>query len=130
MKKKKLKSLVKSAIKKARKDIKLSLIIELKELAGRFGQDSKKMKKGIEKGSKQLAKKLSKYFNIDKAALLEAGNRTEEANVLETPKPVTTRKPGRANSRAAEPSTRRRIKSKVSAKPEAIQNPSDEPGIS
>lgn len=130
MKKKKLKSLVKSAIKKTRKDLKLSLIIELKELASKFGQDSKKINRGIEKGSKQLAKKLSKNFRIDKTAMLEAGNGTEAANVLETPKTITARKPRKAYSRAAEPSTGRHIKSKVLAKPVAIQNPSAEPEIS
>ncbi len=71
MKKSKLKSLVKTARKKAKKDIKSSLITELREIAGRFGQDSKKIRKDIEKGSTQLAKKLSKDIKIDKSAILE-----------------------------------------------------------
>lgn len=72
MKKSKLKSLVKTARKKARKDIKSSLITELREIAGRFGQESKKIRKDIEKGSGQLAKKLSKDIKIDKSTIFEA----------------------------------------------------------
>ena len=75
MKKSKLKSLVKTARKQAKKDIKSSLITELREIAGRFGQESKKIRKDIEKGSNQLAKKLSKDIKIDKSAILE--NRKE-----------------------------------------------------
>lgn len=107
MKKDKLKSLVKAARKTARKDIELRLITELKELAGKLGQDSKKLKKDIEKGSKQLAKKLSRKLKIDKSAILEASNETKAANVLKIPKPAATRKPRTISSRAAEPATRK-----------------------
>lgn len=72
MKKSKLKSLVKSARKTAEKDIRLSLITGLKEIAGTFGEGSKKINKDIEKSSKQLAKKLSKDIKINKAAIIEA----------------------------------------------------------
>ena len=71
MKKKKLKSLVESARKTVRNDIKRSLITELTSIAVKLGQDSKKLNKEIEKGSKELAKKLSKDIRIDKAAIIE-----------------------------------------------------------
>ncbi|HEY0177030.1 MAG TPA: hypothetical protein VGC08_11675 [Pedobacter sp.] len=86
MKKSKLRSLVKSARKTAKKDIKLNLISELKEIAGKFGQGSKKLERDIEKGSKQLAKKLSKDIKIDKSAIIEA-NKQAKAAVEETPAP-------------------------------------------
>lgn len=72
MKKSKLKSLVKSARKTAEKDIRLSLITGLKEIAGVFGEGSKKINKDIEKSAKQLAKKLSKDIKINKTAIIEA----------------------------------------------------------
>lgn len=72
MKKSKLKSLVKSARKTAKKDIRLSLITELKEIAGKFGPNSKKINKEIQKSSKELAKKLSKDIKIDKLSIVEA----------------------------------------------------------
>jgi hypothetical protein len=90
MKKSKLKSLVKSARKTARKDIRLSLVAELKEIASKFGEGSKKLNKDIEKGSRQLAKKLSKDIKIDKSTIIGAGNQTIAAEViLETQKAET-----------------------------------------
>lgn len=74
MKKDKRKSLVKSARKTVREDIKQSLIAQMKEVVGKMGQGSKKLNKEIEKGSKQLAKKLSKELKINQVALLEARN--------------------------------------------------------
>ncbi|MBC7914080.1 MAG: hypothetical protein H7Y07_08155 [Pyrinomonadaceae bacterium] len=125
MKKDKLKLLIKSARKTARKDIKLSLISELKEVADKLGQDSKKFNKEIEKGSKQLAKKLSKQLKINKSAM-EAGNETEVTNSLETLKPATARKPRTTTSREAEPAQRRRTKSTSIVKQVVAKKPAPE----
>jgi hypothetical protein len=84
MKKKKLKSLVKSARKTVRNDIKRSLITELTGIAVKLGQDSKKLNKEIEKGSKELAKKLAKDIKIDKAAIVEVTELINTAEVSET----------------------------------------------
>jgi len=93
MKKSKLKSLVKSARKTAKKDIRLSLVAGLKEIASKFGEGSKKLNKDIEKGSKQLAKKLSKDIKIDKSAIIENGNQTIAAEVVvETPQAPSSKK--------------------------------------
>lgn len=67
MKKKKEKSLEKTTIKTAQRVIKISLITELEDLAGKLGQTSKKMNKEIEKGSKKLAKKLARKFKVNPA---------------------------------------------------------------
>jgi len=83
MKKNKLKSLVKSARKSATKDIRLSLIAELNEITGTFGAGSKKLKKDIEQGSKQLAKKISKNIKIDKSAFIKSDKVAEATEVLE-----------------------------------------------
>jgi hypothetical protein len=103
MKKSKLKSLVKSA----RKDIKLTLITELKDVAGKLGLDSKKGLKQIEKGSKQLAKKLSKQFKFDKSSSLKTKNETESVSSLETAKPVVVRKTKVNSSRADSPALKK-----------------------
>lgn len=84
MKKKKLKSLVKSARNTVRKDIQLNLVTELKKITDSLGQDSKKLNKEIEKGSKQLAKKLSKDIKISKSAILEATAQVEIPETVET----------------------------------------------
>jgi hypothetical protein len=80
MKKSKLKSLVKSARKTAEKDIRLSLRNSLTEIAGQFGEGSKKLNKDIEKGSKQLAKKLAKDIRIDKSSFIKQ----EDAEIIES----------------------------------------------
>lgn len=79
MKKNKLKSLIKSTKKTAKKDIQLALVADLKEVTGKFGAESKKLAKEIEKGAKQLAKKIAKEIKIDKSLLVPA--QTEEAPV-------------------------------------------------
>jgi predicted oxidoreductase len=68
MKKKKLKALVKSAKKTIREDIKTDLITRLQEITGKYGQDSKKLNKDIQKGASQLARKLAKDIKVDKVA--------------------------------------------------------------
>jgi predicted oxidoreductase len=68
MKKKKLKALVKSAKKTLREDIKTDLITRLQEITGKYGQDSKKLNKDIQKGASQLARKLAKDIKVDKVA--------------------------------------------------------------
>ncbi|WP_462267188.1 hypothetical protein [Mucilaginibacter sp.] len=61
MKKQELKKLAKSARKLIREDIKLSLVNSLKEVIGKIeGQNVDDLEKQINKGAKQLAKKLSK----------------------------------------------------------------------
>jgi hypothetical protein len=71
MKKKKLKALVKSAKKTIREDIKTDLIARLQEITAKYGQDSKKLNKDIQKGAAQLARKLAKDIKVDKAAVAE-----------------------------------------------------------
>jgi hypothetical protein len=89
MKKSKLKSLVKSARKTARKDIRLSLVADLKEIASKFGEGSKKLNKDIEKGSRQLAKKLSKDIKIDKSTIIGRNQTIAAEVILETQKAET-----------------------------------------
>jgi len=84
MKKNKLKSLVKSARKSATKDIRLSLIADLNEITSTFGGGSKKLKKNIEQGSKQLAKKIAKNIKIDKSAFIKSDKVAEATEVLES----------------------------------------------
>jgi hypothetical protein len=72
--------LVKSAQKTVRKNIQSSLVKELTILTGMLGQDSKKLIKEIEKGSKQLAKKLSNKIKIDNSALVETETESPAAS--------------------------------------------------
>ena len=130
MKKDKLKLLVKSARKTASKNIRLSLITELKEVADKLGQNSKKFNKQIEKGSKQLAKQLSKKLSIDKSAILDESKEIKAANV-EKSKPAVIRKPRTTSSRTAGPAARKTVrKSKGTARPVVIKDPSSVAGIS
>jgi len=85
MKKSKLKSLIKSARKTAKEDIRTSLVIELKEIASKFGTGSKKLHKDIEKGSKQLAKKLAKDIKIDKSTLVATDQSIASKAVADEP---------------------------------------------
>ena len=90
MKKSKIKSLIKSARKTAEKDIRLSLAAGLKEIAGKYGEGSKKLKKDIKKGSKQLAKVLSNDIKIDKSALQETRSQVTAPVTAETGVPVVS----------------------------------------
>lgn len=92
MKKSKLKSLVKSARKTAKKDIRLSLVAGLKEIAGKYGNGSKKLEKDIKKGSKLLAKVLSKDIKIDKSALQETHSEISSPEIVETEAPALSKK--------------------------------------
>jgi hypothetical protein len=103
MKKSKLKSLVKSAKKAAKSDIEVSFILKLTEVTDQLGKPSKKLKKTIAKGAKQLAKKIAKELPIDKDAVIASFKETEAAKTPETPvqdivipAPVAASKPARA----------------------------------
>ncbi len=61
-----MKDKLKSTRKEAKEEIQARLIGDLKELAVKYGEGSKKLDKKIEKESKQLAKKLSKRLNLKK----------------------------------------------------------------
>jgi len=84
MKKGKLKSIVKSARKEVKADIKLGLVKELKEITSKLGQESKKLSKQIEKGSEKLAKAIAKEIKIDKSALQQSAGKEV------VPQPVQT----------------------------------------
>ncbi|TSD64058.1 hypothetical protein FFF34_016015 [Inquilinus sp. KBS0705] len=68
--KKDKRSLLKSAKKAIKNDIKLGLIAELKKLTATHV--SKKLDKKIEKGAEQLAKKIAKEIKLDKLAIAES----------------------------------------------------------
>lgn len=81
MKQNKLRKLAKTAQKKISKNIEQRLITELKTVSGTLGTGSEKLEKRIVKGSKQLAKKLSKEILIDKSALIAAHQEAKAAKV-------------------------------------------------
>lgn len=78
MKQTKLKKLAKTAQKEISKNIKDHLITELKSVSGTLGTGSEKLEKRIVRGSKKLAKKLSKEISIDKSILLTAYQEAKE----------------------------------------------------
>ena len=82
------KPLVKSPRKAAAADIEQSLLATLKEAATKLGQTSKDFIKEIEKGSKKLAKKLSKQIEFEKPAKQEG----EAAPKVEKVKPASKAK--------------------------------------
>ena len=84
MKNVKVKTIAKLAKKQIRKTFKLSLMSQLKELAGKFGEESKKTSKMIDKGSNQLAKKLVKLVKIDKSIIIDVMKEPQVATKLET----------------------------------------------
>jgi len=94
MKKKKLKSLVKSARKTAEKDIRADLVKGLNEIAGKFGEGSKKLTKDIEKGARQLAKKLAKDIKIYDSTTIAADgeSKTVLKPIVEVPKAALAKK--------------------------------------
>src|SRR5476651_1389325 len=63
----KTKTLVQTARKMARKNIELSLITDLKAVAGKLAPLSRGVEKEINKDAKKLAKKISKKLVIDGA---------------------------------------------------------------
>lgn len=89
MKKKKLKSLVKSVRKAAEKDIRLTLITALTDIASTYGESTRKLKKDIKKSSVKVAKKLAKELNIDQTALTSPALENE-ATLSETAPPAET----------------------------------------
>jgi len=92
MKKKKLKLLVKSARSAAKKDITSDLIHGLTEIVAKYGEGSKKLTKDIEKGAKQLAKKLSKDIKIYSTTATDTKGEVQavQAPIVEVPKPAKT----------------------------------------
>lgn len=83
MKQNKLRKLAKTAQKKISKNIEQRLITELKTVSSTLGTGSKKLEKRIIKGSKQLAKKLSKEILVDKSALIAAHQDAEAVKIPE-----------------------------------------------
>ncbi|WP_158797697.1 hypothetical protein [Pedobacter sp. L105] len=94
MKKKQLKSLVKSARKTAEKDIRADLVKGLNEIASKFGEGSKKLTKDIEKGARLLAKKLAKDIKIYNSTTVESDgeSKTVLKPIVEVPKAALTKK--------------------------------------
>jgi hypothetical protein len=87
MKNNDLKTQVKSVRKSAASDIEESLTTALKKVAAKLGQNSKHFTKEIEKGSKRLAKKLSKEMEFAEPAKSEANTTNKNVNGVEKPKP-------------------------------------------
>lgn len=69
MKKHKIKSLVKTARKAVRKNIKLEIYLDLKAIADKAVPESKKIEKVIKKDAKALAKIISRHLKIDENSL-------------------------------------------------------------
>ena len=92
MKKNKLKSLVKAARKTAEKDIHLSLVTSLQDIAGKFGEGSKKLNKDIEKGARRLAKKIATDIKIDKSVFIEVKEETDIAEIATIEAPILVKK--------------------------------------
>lgn len=84
MKKAKLKSLVKAARKTAKESIANKVVTDLNAFTAELGQDSKKLNKQIKKGANQLAKKIAKEINIDKAALVNSSKEIHAVGLTET----------------------------------------------
>jgi uncharacterized protein (DUF58 family) len=95
MKKSKLKSLVKTARKTAEKDIHLSLLASLKDIAGKFGENSKKLNKDIEKGARQLSKKLAKDIKINKSIFITVKEDTKVDELVAEALPVLVKRESR-----------------------------------
>jgi hypothetical protein len=87
MKNSDLKAQVKSVRKSAASDIEESLTTALKKVAAKLGQNSKHFTKEIEKGSKRLAKKLSKEMEFAEQAVSEISTTNKNVNGAEKPKP-------------------------------------------
>jgi hypothetical protein len=86
MKNNDLKAQVKSARKSAASDIEESLTTTLKKVAAKLGQNSKHFTREIEKGSKRLAKKLSKEMEFAEPAGSDASATNKNVNGVEKPK--------------------------------------------
>jgi len=69
-----------SPVKTSRKAIQQQLIDELKKITSRFGSGSDKLIKEIEKGSKKLAKIISKELKADKPVNPEIINEVKGGN--------------------------------------------------
>lgn len=81
MAKNKLKSLDKAARKSVRETIKSSLIADLKELTGELGTASKKLEKEILKGSKKLAKRLTREIKVNQETGPEMRAEPQRTNI-------------------------------------------------
>lgn len=81
MKQVKPKSIVKSAQKAAKSDIKANLITEFKKVVDKFGKSSKKLDKQIEKDADKLAKKIvkeMKFTGVPKTDAKKVATTTEK----------------------------------------------------
>lgn len=96
MKKSKLKSLVKTARKTAEKDIHQSLLASLKDIVGKFGEGSKKLNKDVEKGAKQLSKKLAKSIKVDKSAFIVVADPAIVNEAVNVAEPILVKKEAKA----------------------------------
>ena len=91
--------------KTIKNSIKLSLITELKALAGKFGAVSEKLEKDIVQSAKKLAKAIAKE------------NKTEEsAQTEQTPAPVAKTEPAKKAEKAEKVTPEKKVATKV-AKP-------------
>lgn len=71
--------LVKADRKKISKDIKMGMVVKLKELTFGLG-GSKKLENEIEKALGKLAKKLSKKLKADRTGVAESGKKQKAAS--------------------------------------------------
>lgn len=91
MEKEERKRLLKTAKKTVRQQIKATLVKELTEVVAKTsGQDSKAIRKQINKGSVQLTKKLLKKIKIDQSTLtqLAISSKPEEPAAATVPGPA------------------------------------------
>jgi len=89
MKKESTKSTAKEANTSEKKNIKESLVKELKAFAAKLGHTSKKIEKEIEKHAKQLAKKLVKPAKTEKPAAPKVKTKKAAAPKAEAEKSAT-----------------------------------------
>jgi hypothetical protein len=68
-----------STVKTSRKAIQQSLIAEFNKITGKFGPASEKLLKEVKKGSKKLAKIISKELKPAQSAIQETGNEVKNA---------------------------------------------------
>ncbi|MFD1256868.1 hypothetical protein ACFQ3S_08665 [Mucilaginibacter terrae] len=96
MKKSKLKLLVKEARKSAKKDIEQSVIIQVKELTTNLAPNTKSVEKEINKGAKQLAKKVAKVLKFDTTVFAEVSEEVKQPEAINETEPVLKTKAPKA----------------------------------
>jgi hypothetical protein len=107
-------------VKTSRKAIQQHLIDEIKKITGKFGPESEKLLKEVEKGSKKLAKLISKELKLAQTAIQETANDVK-ASVSPAPKVKSKKAVPPAKTEAApEPPTKAAAAKPLSSKKKPV----------